>query len=116
MSRAVRSERGGASLLVVTCAAVLLLVGSALGVVAAIVTAHRSAQAAADLAALAAAGAHQRGEDGCARAVALAHANGAALEACQVVGDDVAVTVVVPGPRWLGQEADLTAQARAGPS
>ena len=32
------------------------------------------------------------------------------------VGDDVAVTVVVPGPRWLGQEADLTAQARAGPS
>jgi secretion/DNA translocation related TadE-like protein len=116
VSRPARSERGGASFLVVTCAAVLLLVGSALGVVAAIVTAHRSAQAAADLAALAGAGAHQRGQDGCSGAAALADANGARLEACEVLGDDVAVTVVVAGPRWLGQESDLTAQARAGPS
>ena len=28
---------------------------------------------------------------------------------------DVRVTVEVAGPRWLGQAADLTAEARAGP-
>ena len=50
-----RSERGSASPLVVACVGVLLLLGAALGVVAAMVRAHRDAQAAADLAALAAA-------------------------------------------------------------
>ncbi len=108
-------DRGAASLLVVACAAVLLLVGSALGVVAAIVTAHRAAQSAADLAALAGASAHQHGADGCARAGALAGANGARLLDCRLAGEDVVVTVEVDGPRWLGQQADLRGTARAGP-
>ena len=46
-------QRGSATLLVLAMAGVLLLVGSALGVVAAMVRAHRVAQSAADLAALA---------------------------------------------------------------
>ena len=115
MSRA-SDQRGAATLLVVTCAGLLLLVGSALGVVAAIVTAHRTAESAADLAALAGAAAHQQGGDGCARAAALANDNGARLTGCELTGGDVVVTVVVTGPRWLGQGSDLTAQARAGPS
>lgn len=110
-----RDERGAASLLVVSCVAVLLLVGSALGVVAAMVRAHRAAQSAADLASLAGAAAHQRGQAACGAAGAVAAANGASLDACTVAGDDVLVTVTVPGPRWLGQEADLSADARAGP-
>jgi hypothetical protein len=46
----------------------------------------------------------------------LAAANGASLDACQMTGDDVVVRVTVPGPHWLGQEADLSAEARAGPA
>lgn len=109
------AERGAASLLVVTCLVLLLMVGSALAVVAALVRSHRSAQSAADLAALAGAVAWQRGVDGCAAAAALARANAAELVACHLIGDDIVVAVEVAGPRWLGQTADLTAQARAGP-
>ena len=110
-----RDERGAASLLVVSCVAVLLLIGSALGVVAAMVRAHRAAQSAADLASLAGAAAHQRGEPACVATGQVAAANDATLDACAVIGDDVLVTVTVAGPRWLGQTADLSAQARAGP-
>jgi uncharacterized membrane protein len=60
-----RGERGAATILVIAMAGVLLLVGSALGVVQAMVVAHRRAQAAADLAALAGASASMRGEDPC---------------------------------------------------
>ncbi len=110
-----RGERGAGSLLVVTCVALLLVIGSALGVVAALVRTHRSAQSAADLAALAGAAARQRGEDGCGVAAELAVANAAELVGCHLIGDDVVVAVEVVGPRWLGQTADLTARARAGP-
>lgn len=110
-----RDERGAASLLVVSFVALLLLIGCALGVVAAMVRAHRAAQSAADLAALAGASALQRGESGCAAADSVAAANGASVDACWTDGDDVRVTVTVPGPHWLGQTSDLTAEARAGP-
>jgi secretion/DNA translocation related TadE-like protein len=109
-------ERGSATLLVVGCGAVLLLLGCALGVVAALVTAHRVAQAAADLAALAAAGALGRGGDPCAAGADLAAANGARLTGCRVRGREVTLRVVVTGPRWLGQTGDLVAEARAGPA
>lgn len=109
-----RDERGGATLFAISCLAVLLLLGSALGVVAAMVRAHRVAQSAADLSALAAAGAVGE-RDPCAAGAAVASANGATLASCTVVGRDVTVTVVVEGPRWLGQTADLGAEARAGP-
>lgn len=109
------AERGAASVMVATCVALLLVIGSALGVLAGLVRSHRAAQSAADLAALAGAAARQRGEDGCRVAAALARSNAAELVACRLIGDDVAVAVEVVGPRWLGQTADLAAQARAGP-
>ena len=60
-------------LFVVACVGVLLLVGAALGVVAAMVRAHRQAQAAADLAALAGAvGARLGAADPCAAGAAIA--------------------------------------------
>jgi secretion/DNA translocation related TadE-like protein len=110
-----RGEGGGVTLLAVACAGLLLVVGSALGVVAAVVVAHRTAQSAADLAALAGASEVGVGGDGCARAASLAAANGASLTGCQVVGRDVTVQVVVPGPRWLGWSGDPAGRARAGP-
>jgi secretion/DNA translocation related TadE-like protein len=108
-------DRGSASVLTLAVAGVLLLVGAALGVVAAMVVAHRQAQAAADLSALAAARTLADGGDPCAAASGLAAANGASLTACTVAGRDVRVRVVVTGPRWLGQTGDLEAEARAGP-
>ncbi len=108
-------ESGAATVVAAACLAVLLLIGSALGVVAAMVRAHRSAQAAADLGALAAASALARGRDPCGSAAAIATANGAELLTCVIDGRDALVTVEVTGPRWLGQEGDLVAEARAGP-
>ncbi len=110
-----RSERGAATVLVVAFLGLLLLVGAALGVVGAMVRAHRGAQSAADLAALAGASALARGDDPCTEAAAIAVANGADLVACTPEGREVRLSVVMEGPHWLGQTADLTAEARAGP-
>ena len=97
-------------------AGVLLLVGAALGVVQAMVVAHRKAQAAADLAALAGASAAVHGRPACEAAGAIATLNGGRLVDCRQSAGDVTVEVVVTGPRWLGQQGDLTAEARAGPA
>jgi secretion/DNA translocation related TadE-like protein len=110
-----RDQRGSATLLAVSFLGVLLLVGAALGVVAAMLGAHRSAQAAADLAALAAATELRHGGDSCGRASQIARANGAGLRSCTVQGEAVVVEVTVTGPRWLSQRGDLSARARAGP-
>lgn len=108
-------ERGSATLFATATIGVLLLLGAALGVVAALVAAHRTAQSAADLAALGGASSLQQRADPCSAAARVADANGAALDDCSVAGEEVTVTVRVAGPRWLGQSADLTAQGRAGP-
>ena len=110
-----RDQRGAASLLAVAFLSVLLLVGAALGVVAAMVWAHRVAQSAADLAALAGAADLQEGGDACAAASRIAGANGADVVTCRVEGEEVVLHVTVAGPRWLGQRGDLSARARAGP-
>lgn len=109
-------EAGSATLLVVAMAGVLLLLGAALGVVTAMVAAHRAAQSAADLAALAGARGVAEGGDGCARAGQIAIANHARLVACTVAGRTVEVEVRVAGPHWLGQTADLEGRSRAGPA
>lgn len=114
--RGVRDERGSVSLFVIACLAVLLLLGSALGVVTAMVRAHRLAQSAADLAALSSAAAAARGEDACGAGARIAEANGARMLSCRLAGLEVTVTVEVAGPHWLGQVADLEAEARAGPA
>lgn len=111
-----RSDRGSVVPFAMACLALLLLVGVALAVVGALVVDHRRAQSAADLGALAGAAASVRGEDGCAAAGRTAAANGARVLSCGVVAGDLRVTVVVPGPRWLGSAGDLRAEARAGPA
>ena len=110
------TERGAATVLVTACLGVLLLVGCSLAVVAAMVAAHRSAQAAADLAALAGATAARDGADPCATAGSVAADNGARLTRCSTAGSEITVEVEVRGPRWLGQTHDLAAAARAGPA
>jgi secretion/DNA translocation related TadE-like protein len=100
---------------VIACLAVLLLLGAALGVVASMVRAHRTAQSAADLAALAAAAAVVDGREPCLAGSRIAVANGARLTGCTLAGRAATVRVLVPGPHWLGQLADLEAEARAGP-
>jgi secretion/DNA translocation related TadE-like protein len=95
-------------------AAVLMLVGCGLALAVGLVRAHRSAESAADLAALAGARGLESG-DGCGAASRIASANDARLTSCRVDGRDVVVSVTVSGPAWLGLHADLAAEARAGP-
>lgn len=109
-------ERGSATPFAVACLGLVVLLAAALGVVGAIVHAQRRAQSAADLGALAAAQAVAVGADGCAAGGRIAAANGAELTSCQVAGPEVRLRVEVAGPHWLGQTADLTAEARAGPA
>ena len=116
VTRRTARDRGAATLLAVAFLGVLLLLGAALGVVGAMVVAHRQAQSAADLAALAGADAGATGADPCAVAAELAADNGARLARCSVADREVTVEVTVSGPRWLGQPHDLTARARAGPA
>ena len=110
-----RGEGGSATVVALALLGLLVLVGAALGVVTAMVHAHRQAQSAADLAALAAAGTLARGGDACMSAARIAVANHARLHACEVHGREVVVEVTVSGPHWLGQTEDLQARARAGP-
>jgi secretion/DNA translocation related TadE-like protein len=77
--------------------------------------AHRRAEAAADLAALAGGGALVEGRDACGVAAEVAHRNGASLTRCRADAETVAVVVTVAGPRLLGLAARLPGRARAGP-
>ena len=110
-----RDERGSAVPFVVTGMALLLVVAMALVVAGGLVRAHRSAQAAADLAALAAATSASAGRDPCAAGSRIAEANGARLTSCRVQGVEVTVQVAVPAPRWAVSWPDLGGEARAGP-
>jgi secretion/DNA translocation related TadE-like protein len=107
-------ETGAATVLVLAMAGLLCFVAVALAGVTGIVHAQRSAQAAADLAALAAAGALADGEDACASAASVATANGAVLASCDVRHRDAWVSVTVPAPQWAGRRVEVTAEARAG--
>lgn len=110
-----RPDRASATLFAVSCLALLLVLGGALGVVAAMVRSHRIAQSAADLSALAGAQTQQEGGAACVAAERIARANAASMTGCRVAGSEVTVRVSVSGPRWLGQTGDLVAEARAGP-
>jgi secretion/DNA translocation related TadE-like protein len=111
-----RGQAGSASLLVVTLSGVVLLLGLAAAFVTATAAAHRRAQSAADLVALAGAVAQERGDDACSSAADLARGNGAELVACEVLADDVRVTVRVPGPTLVGHDWEVIGRARAGPA
>ena len=115
-----RAERGSASVWVLACSALVLLIGVATSLRTAAVLARHRAESAADFAALAAAGRIGLGGDGCAAAAALAAANGAALVRCRLnfgldgrTGTvDVSVSLAIRLPA-LGVER-VIATARAG--
>ena len=111
-----RGEEGAATVLVLAMVGVLTFVTVGLAAGAGLVRAQREAQSAADLAALAAASAHLKGDDGCAAAASVAAANGARLAACDPGADDVRISVEVAGPRWVGRRVAVRAEARAGPA
>ena len=113
-----RGERGGATVLVVAMAGVLMFVMVGLAAAGGLVTAQRRAQAAADLAALAAASALadvSGPTDACAAADRVAGRNAAVLDACAPDGRAIRVTVSVAGPDVPWREVRVTAEARAGP-
>ena len=115
----VRSDRGSATVLTVgAVAAVVLVLTGVLVVVGAVRDVHR-ARAAADLAALAAAGPAVSGADvDCRAGASVAAANGAAVTRCVQESDGSVVVTVVVGrhwpPGWGGLPAVVSARARAG--
>ena len=108
-------ERGAAVVMVIGLMAVLAFVAAASVGTIAIVLAHRRAQVAADLGALAAASALRDGADPCAAATRIADRHDAALTRCDVDGSSVVVTTAVTLLPALGG-MDVPARARAGPS
>jgi secretion/DNA translocation related TadE-like protein len=94
---------------------VLTLTVSGLLLASAVLASHR-ARAAADLAALAAAGVLMQGEPAhlaCQYAGQVAYANHARMQQCVAVGTEVRIRIAVPaGVRGLGV---ATARSRAGP-
>lgn len=111
-----RNARGSASLLVVVLTGLVVLLGLAGAFVTATVVAHRRAQSAADLAALAGAAARESGRSGCEVASRVAAANGGRLVVCRSEGTQVVVSVTVEGPRFAGRGFTPEGRARAGPA
>lgn len=120
MSGRPRDEAGLATIWTLVLAGVLSALVGASGLVLGVGTVRARAAAAADLAALAAAGTlPAMGADAaCRRAAEVAAANGARLESCVPAGAVVAIDVSVPLPRLLSTLAGaerVTRRARAGP-
>lgn len=109
------SDCGAATVLAVALVVcVLALTAGGLVIASAVVASHR-ARLAADLAALAGAGAGQDGADpsrACAVAQDVARRNGAATRSCSAGGGVLDVRVTVPSGLW---PAPAEARARAGP-
>ena len=95
-----RTDRGGATVLVVAMAGLLMFVMTGLAAAGGLVTAQRQAQAAADLAALA--GASDL-PDACTAAGDVAAANAATLETCLRDGDEVTARAVAGRARDGGR-------------
>lgn len=109
------SQRGAATVIALMMLALLLTMTLLAAGITGVVTAHRRAEAAADLAALAGAAAWQRARDPCAAAGAVARANGAALGACTTgAAGDVTVEVSVVAAGRLALLGRFEARARAG--
>ena len=108
-------ERGTAALLAITLATALLLCVAAAVTGGRLLADQRRAAVAADLAALAGAGAVQRGIAGCAAAERVAGLNGAVVTRCRVDGEEVLLTARTDSVRLLGRLVRPSAEARAGP-
>lgn len=112
----VRRDDGVATVLVLGLASVLVLLGCVTAALGAVAVARQRAASAADLSALAAAGAVLDGPAvACRRAAGLADRVGAELSSCTVHGDQVDVLVAVRPPGVVGRLGPASARARAGP-
>lgn len=112
-----RGALGSATVWVLACVVVIVTVAAAAASVGAAVLSRHRAQAAADLAALAAAGMAAGYSDGpCRLARDVARSNGGRLVGCRLDGmvADVVVEVTLPG--WLPAVGSARARSRAGPS
>lgn len=113
-------DRGSASIWVLACCALLLTVAFASTLRATAVVARHRAEAAADLAALAAAGQIGVSDRGCAAAERIAAANGASVRRCvpALAADGrsgtVTVWLAVPVRLPVVGSRDVLASARAG--
>ncbi len=113
-------ERGSATLLVVGLMAVVVVLSGAAMVIAGYLVAYHRARGAADLSALSAAAAFEKGENGCGQARRTAAQNGARLTRCDRVGDEVDFVVTVRvafvvQPRMPGLPGLVSAVAHAEP-
>ena len=114
MSRGTREE-GSSTVLVLGFVTVLLLVGGLVASVACVAVARHQAEAAADLAALAAAGrAFEGGAAACAAARHVVEAQAGELLECRLEGVDVLVEVGVRPPGRLGALGLVHGWAKAG--
>ena len=109
------TSRGSAAVVAVGVLGVLTTVALVVGSLGGVVADQRRVEAAADLAALAAAGALQAGDDPCAAARVTAGRNGAGLVGCAVAGEVVTVRVERRTGSVLGRRFTLNGHARAGP-
>ncbi len=109
------AEAGSASVLAVGMVMMLCVCTLVVAVLGSLAVGQRRVSSAADLAALAAAGAVQRAQDGCAAAASVAASNEAELTDCRVDGEVVTVRVSREVPGAFGWRALLTVEARAGP-
>jgi secretion/DNA translocation related TadE-like protein len=112
-------ERGSATVLTVGAVAAVVVVLAGVLVVSGVVRDVHRARAAADLAALAAAGPLSSGGGAdCALAASVAAANGAVLTGCAVGGDGSVLVSASVGRRWApgwgGLPATVSGRARAG--
>ena len=108
-------QRGSATVLAVSFIGLLALVTVLVTAVAGAVADRRRVASAADLAALAGAGAVQAGRDACAAAESVAWRNDAVLVRCTVAGQDVSVRAERRTRPVLGVELTVRSAARAGP-
>lgn len=116
MVRRLRDEQGAGTVLAVAMMGLIVTVTVAAAGVVGVIASHRTAQAAADLAALAGAAALQDGGDACAKAADVADRNRAQLDGCVVDGWNVAVVVTAQTSPLPGGVLDLRARGRAGPA
>lgn len=114
--RSARSEQGSSTVIVAGLISLLCVIGTAVLVIGMARTARHQADAAADLAALAAASALlEGGAAPCAAAADIATRNGANLTGCTIEGQTVRVAVSVPVNLGTWGLGEALARARAGP-
>ena len=120
MRRAGADQSGVAAPFVVSLAALVLGLAVLGGGLGRLLVDQRRASSAADLAALAGAGALQRGDDACVAAAGTARRNRAELVSCTVTADQVHVRTAVrltgmSGLLGLLEDTSVEADALAGP-